>query len=422
MLDRTKAPYKNDLVQPDIIKAQEAFIFENTPVFFVHSDTQEALKIEIITDSGSKFEQKPAAASTALSLLNEGTKSRTGSQISDGFDSRGAFTDFNNTSDRQHMSCYTLERFFPEIIELMSDVWINPSFPEDELERYQTQKAEQIAQQRKKNQYKAAEVFKNSLFGKNHPYGRTVGPEEIKSINREDLIDFHPTMYRNPAIFLSGKVSDNVLTTLQDHLQKIPVSKANNSKIKKPEQITDLIVINRPDSLQSTIRMGLPIIDRGHEDYYKLVVTNELFGGYFGSRLMKNLREDKGYTYGVHSRLMHLEDEGYMIVGTDVIREKTEDSLKEIQSELERLATESVEQFEFDTVINYLKGNFISSINTPYSLVDKFKSLYFYDLDYGFYDNYFENLDRITPADIKNTVEKYLLNNDWTKVVVGDLK
>ncbi|NMM48676.1 M16 family metallopeptidase [Marinigracilibium pacificum] len=422
MLDRTKAPYINDLVQQDIIRAQEAFIFEKTPVFFVHSDNQEALKIEIITDSGSKSESVPAAASTTLSLLNEGTTSRSGSEISEGFDKLGAFTDFNNTSDRQHISCYTLERFFPECIEMLSDVWLNPAFPEHEIERYQSQKAEQIAQQRKKNQYKAAEIFKNSLFGLDHPYGRTVGPEELKAVTRQDLIDFHPTMYRNPIILLSGKITDRVLSSLQDHLKKIPVQKHTNTPLPKGNQTTGQIVIDRPESLQSSIRMGLPVIDRGHEDYYKLVVTNEIFGGYFGSRLMKNIREDKGYTYGIHSRLMHLEEAGYLIIGTDVVKDKTSDTLIEIKKELEILSTENVPDSEFRTVINYLKGNFISSVNTPYALTDKFKSIYFFGLDYSFYDEYFTNLDKITPEDIKSTVNKYLLNDQWTEVIVGGLK
>jgi predicted Zn-dependent peptidase len=171
--------------------------------------------------------------------------------------------------------------------------------------------------------------------------------------------------------------------------------------------------------LQASIRIGKPIIGKNHPDYIACMVVNELLGGYFGSRLMQNIREDKGYTYGIHSSIVTLKNDAYFVIGTDVKREYVEATVQEIYHETQRLIDEPVAELELNTVRNYIKGSFLSSITTPFSIAEKVKNVRFYDLDYSFYHNFFDSLDGLDAEDILKAAQKYFSPEDMTEVIVG---
>lgn len=248
----------------------------------------------------------------------------------------------------------------------------------------------------------------------------------IENVQQTDLLAFFQTkILASPFdIILVGQISDPDIRLVNEVFGGPKLT-----NLAKPAEPLALIrpdtqkthILTKEESLQSSIRMGQATFTKEHPDYFKWMITNEIFGGYFGSRLMKNIREDKGYTYGIYSNLMMFQHAGYWGVSTDVKQEYTQQTLEEIYKEAQRLREEPVEKKELETVRNYMLGSFVGSINTPFDLADIFKSIYFSGLDYAFYDRYVQTIKNIDPDEIRQTARQYLHPEDMHLVVVGGL-
>jgi predicted Zn-dependent peptidase len=165
--------------------------------------------------------------------------------------------------------------------------------------------------------------------------------------------------------------------------------------------------------------MGRKLFTRSHPDYFKMMVLNEILGGYFGSRLMRNIREEKGLTYGISSNLFTLQKEGYLLIGTDVKREFTSLTIEEVYKEMNILRTEPVGEEELETVKNYMAGSFAGSLSTPFALADHFKAIYFDGLTYDFYEHYIENILNTSAQQLQDLANQYLTDNSMLVVIAG---
>jgi predicted Zn-dependent peptidase len=277
-----------------------------------------------------------------------------------------------------------------------------------------------------KTSYLASSKFKEVIFGSTHPYGRSLAEESLSQIKREDLLEFYQTCFtsNNCDIILSGNGSEDFFKIINESFGQSDWG--NKSKPKDGTHLTpgDTIKtteIKKEGSVQSSIRMGRKLFTIKHPDYFKTHFLIEIFGGYFGSRLMKNIREEKGYTYGISSSLVCMQNEGYLVIGTDVKKEFTKDTVSEIYKEIDILKSEPVSHEELENVQNYLLGSFLNSLNTPFSLADKFKTIYFNQLNYDFYNTYVKSIKEISPADLMATANTYLKSEDMKEVIAGEL-
>jgi zinc protease len=242
-------------------------------------------------------------------------------------------------------------------------------------------------------------------------------------IHRQDLLEYFKSAYKpeNCTIFAAGKFDDDAFKQLNLNFggswgESTP-SKLNVFNFKLNDR--KHIFIDRPDAVQSAIRMGRLAINRSHPDFPGFQVLNTLLGGYFGSRLMANIREDKGYTYGIGSAVVSLRDAGYFFIATEVGAEVCNDAINEITLEIELLKNQLVETQELDLVRNYMLGAMLGSLENAFSHADKFKNLYFSKLDYGYYDRYINIVKTITPDEIIALANNYLKLEHFTSVVVG---
>ena len=192
-----------------------------------------------------------------------------------------------------------------------------------------------------------------------------------------------------------------------------------DSEGRKPTKSLEDITIVKKDAVQSSIRMGGPTIPMGHPDYQKLLVANEIIGGYFGSRLMKNIREKKGYTYGIYSYMGRMRFGSYFAIASDVKKEFRRDAIQEIIHELNTIIENSVSDKELDTVRNYMLGEFISGINTPFALMSKFKTLLLNKIGGDYYSQLYDTINGIGPRDVQEMASKYFQPDSMVKVVVG---
>jgi len=266
-------------------------------------------------------------------------------------------------------------------------------------------------------------LFRERLFGPDHPYGRDLRAEDIELISSEDLKQYYARYIQSRPfdIVLAGQVSEREIQLLNRYLGQHPVTVTENHASNGytfPANLNPAL-IDKPDSVQSTIRMGRMLFPRNHPDYTRVLVLNEVLGGYFGSRLMKNIREDKGFTYGISSNLVTYQREGYWIIGTDVKKEATSQTIEETLKEINRLKTELVEEAELETVKNYMAGSFAGSLNTAFDIADRFKILYFEGLATDFYDNYIERIQAVSAKELLELANKYLDTHLLQEVVVG---
>ena len=267
--------------------------------------------------------------------------------------------------------------------------------------------------------------FSQLLYGEKHPYGLTVVDNDFDRINISEIKHFFSQYYtsNNCTIIASGNLPDSITETLNSFFGKKKWGQTNDIILPKSHSIETTKqqkhFIYKEDAIQSAIRVGRVLFNKTHPDYFKFQVLNAILGGYFGSRLMANIREDKGFTYGIGSGVVNLVNTGSFYISTEVGNNVTNQTLKEIYKEIKILREKLVSVDELETVRNYILGQFLRSVDGPFALADKFKAIWEYNLDYSYFDLYFNAIKTVTPNDIIDLANKYLQEKDLLECVVG---
>ncbi|MBC7391420.1 MAG: insulinase family protein [Opitutaceae bacterium] len=426
MLDRSIGPEIFSF-SPFKLKKAETHILENgSPIHFIVSGTQPILRLEFIFPAGTWFEPSNGLSYLASKMILEGTQNRSAKDIANHIALFGAFIETQQGYENLNITLYVLEKHLDEILPLIDEIFTKSIYIETELANLKTLTSQSLKVSKEKNQFLASVNFRKVLFGENHPYGRQYWEKDIESVDRNQLIEFANSFinWNKCEFFVSGQFSiSNVSSSINKFIEG-STSRFTETKFPKIDFVssdTNLFLVERPTSLQSCIKYGCLTINRNNPDYIGLLILNEILGGFFGSRLMKNIREDKGYTYGIHSNVQTLMKSSYFVISTEVKKENTKDTLTEIEKEIETLKTNLISDQELKTVTSYMFGRFMNSINSPFALMDKFKTIYYSGLGYDYYDSFNYKLMNITPSDIKVLANKYFDHNNFSKVVIGAL-
>lgn len=421
MLDRTKAP---EFKVPDkfTLPQGEAKSLKNSiPIFIVSTGSQPAIRVEFIFRAGVWYEPVKGVSFFTSKMLTGGTTKYNANQIEEKLAGFGAFLDINPGSDHVNLTLYCLQKHLNEILPLIKEVITDPVFPEEEFENQRNILIQQIKVNKEKTGYLASTGFKENLFGKDHPYGRSLSEDDAKKVQVDDLKQYYETAFSsfNCEIFISGNPGDYYNIFNSHFGQEAWGRKHGLQKNPSVQFSPGEKEIVKKGSLQTSIRFGFPLFTISHPDYFAVSVVNELLGGYFGSRLMKNIREDKGYTYGIHSSVVSMLQEGYWFTGTDVKKENANDTISEIYKEIEKVKTTLVSEEELSTVKNILRGAFLNSINTPFAIADKLKTVHYHNLNHEFYNRYFDFIEQVSPEQVKETSEKYFNNSNYLIILAG---
>lgn len=419
--DRTKAPDFKHFQEFDIKEAHTLTLNNSLVLHCINAGDQPVARLELIFDAGVWHEKQAGQAYFTGQMLKEGTTGKDSQAISLFFDQYGAFLEITPGVDQLTITVYALTKHFPVLIPFLREMVFDSVFPEKELDTLKNIKIQNIKVRNEKNNVLASKIFRAALFGENHPYGTYLTEELIHAAGREDLLTFHKThVLKGFQIILSGQVQDKEVRLIEENFGDISMVDATKNDIQHPvSSEVKQKTVKKKDSLQSSIRLGKTLFSKNHPDYARFSVVLEILGGYFGSRLMKNIREEKGYTYGIHAAMANFIHAGYMIIGTDVKKSFTQATIEEIHKEINILQNVAVPNEELETVKNYMLGSFQASITTPFSLADKFKAIHFYGLDYQFYQNYLTSVKNIGQEDILTLAQKYLQVDSFTQVVVG---
>jgi len=423
-LNRKLAPDFKTIDKIDIQHAQLSTLDNGIKVYTIDSGSQELTKIEFLFKAGMYYQKQPLLASATNNLLETGTKNYTANQLSDEIDFFGSFFECSVEQDFASLALFSLNKYLDKSLHYVEDIIKNPTFPKDEFDIYLSNKKQKHLVNSQKVNVLARRRFTELVFGEQHPYGRDVKTEDFDKLTIEGVKEFYESHYHssNCTIVASGKLPSNLIEILNNFFGKeiwgkIQPVESPATKIETNTQQKHFI--ERPDAIQSAVRVGRLLFNKTHPDYFKFQVLNTILGGYFGSRLMANIREDKGYTYGIGSGLASLVHAGYFFISTEVGADVTTNTLTEIYKEIKLIREELVDKEELETVRNYVLGQFLRSVDGPYALADKFKAIWEFGLDYDYFEKYFEAVKTITPEEIKTLANTYLQEKDLIELVVG---
>ena len=423
-MDRTIQPEIQALKNFHILSPVRTTLPNGVPLTVVNAGEQEVVRMDILFAGGRWQQSQKLQALFTNRMLREGTQKYTAATIAEKLDYYGSWLELSSSSEYAYITVYSLNKYLAKTLEVVESMIKEPLFPQKELQTILDTNIQQYLVNTSKVDFLAHRSLLKSLYGEQHPCGKIVMEEDYHTITPEVLREFYERYYHsgNCSIFLSGKVTDDIISRVTDIFgipfgqYQLQMPKLSFPFAAIPEK---RIFTEREDAMQSAVKMGCTTITREHPDYPKLRVLMTLFGGYFGSRLMSNIREDKGYTYGISAGVVFYPDSGLLIVSTETDNEYVEPLIQEVYHEIDRLHQEPVSAEELRMVRNYMLGEMCRSYESPFSLSDA----WIFIATSGLKDDYFarslQAVNEITPAEIQDLAQRYLCKETLKEVIAG---
>jgi len=424
-LKRDIMPPISDIENINIQYPENLQLDNGIPVYIIKSSAIKSVRLDVLFSAGQWFQAEPFVSTYTNLILREGSKSYSGKEIADKLDYFGVFSENIVQRNKAGMGFFILNKYFDKVLPLIADILQNPSFPLSEFELQKKNTHQKLLVGEEKVAFLAAKKYRSAIYGNTHPLGFEVKPEDALKTEIESLQKFAAEHYtqNNCSIILSGNVNSEVISSINKYFGKTCWSKSHKEasiNTKFTPSAEKVHIIEKKDAVQSAIKIGMLVKPESLEDINGLKVLNTLFGGFFGSRLMMNLREDKGYTYGIGSRLSMInQNYAEFTISTETGTDVCKGALHEIYSELEKLIEKSPTEEELDLVKKYMMGNMLSMFDGPFMSANVIRAL----LESGFDYSYLESkIEYIKSTDINKLYEiatKFFNPNSLFQVVAG---
>jgi len=420
MLDRTVAPLFSTSRSIELPIVKELTVSENFKTFYFDKVKQALTKIDIIYKAGKWQEPIPGIAHFTAQLIEKGTANKNSNEIAEIFDQYGAHIEIAPGFDYTTVSLYCLSNKIKDVLPLFLEILLTPSFPKEELDLSKSIFAQNLKINNEKNSYVASKLIRKNIFGERHPYGSSIEENALVKINQDTLKNFFIERFNPFEIYITGRTENDELNFIVDQLKKLSPIKT----IAKPLQHSISVgekeeYLQKDGSVQTSLRLGKRLINRNHKDYFDLLFLNHILGGYFGSRLMKNIREEKGLTYGINSSLNTLLNDSFFVIGADVNKENQEITIQEIRNELQNLREVKINDQELEIAKSHFLGSIQIDMANPFSVMDKIKNVNLNGLKPTYYNDLFSQVSNLTSDHLMNTAQTYLSDNDLFIVKVG---
>jgi len=356
-------------------------------------------------------------------LMKEGTTTRTAEAMAEEAARMGGRLGIGVGPDQTTISADVLSEYGPQLVSLMADVMRRPALPAAQLERLKTDRIRNLSISRSQPGTLAQERFRKLLY-QDHPYGRLYPTEEmIKTFTIADVRKFYQDNFgaARTRIYVAGRFDSSAMRrSITQAFGTWERGAAPVENIPKPVSVRKINLIDRPGAPQSTLYLGLPVVDPSHRDYMALVVTNSLLGGSFASRITSNIREQKGYTYSPTSQLTTHYRDAFWVEIADVTTAVTGPSLKEIFKEIELLQKEPPPEAELQGIKNYLAGIFTIQNSSRGGIINQLAFLDLHRLPVTYLTSYVQNVLAVTPEEVQRIAREHLRSERMAIVVVGD--
>ena len=422
-IDRSIAPKIVDAVDFNLhLKPYQKYILKNgVEVYAIDAGAEEVMMIEWVYFAGDWYEEKNLVAAATNFMLKNGTSQKSAFQVNEHFEYYGAYLNRAAYNETSTISLHTLTKHLNELLPVVREMITDSIFPEEELIIYKKIMQQRLSVNLMKCDFVGHRLIDAYLYGEQHPYGKFSRFEDYEALTREQLVEFYKKYYLQGKliIFTAGKLPANMEELLNKNFGDLS---NNGAEVKnysaKPAEEKKQRIINDPNGVQGAIRIARPFPNRHHPDFLKVQVLNSLLGGFFGSRLMSNIREDKGYTYGIHSFIQnHIQQTAWMI-STEAGRDVCEATIKEVYFEMKKLRDELVDEEELLLVRNYMMGGILGDLDGPFQIIARWKNIILNNLDEKYFYDSINTIKKVTAEELKQLAEKYLQAEDFYELVV----
>jgi len=419
MIQREQAPPIFPLEKISFIEPHIFDITQSVKLYWMEAVKDETTRVELHFDAGTIRGDKKLA-SFVNSLLLSGTAEKTSTQIHEDLDGLGAFIDHEIAQEIAIVSLYCLRENVEAAMAILLNAIENVAFHPNEVSDLLRERKQHFLVSSEKVNILVRRAFQKQLFSNLPNYSRQLQLEDLEEVSIPDLKRFHNEFY------LQGLTKVVVVGNLESaYIDRLIDAVGSWSKLAKPEFESEIVHIpgrlhvEKSDAVQTAIRMGIPLFNKKHTDFLDFQILQTILGDYFGSRLMSNIREDKGYTYGIGSGLAEANHMGYFIIATEVGKDVAEATLTEIRNEIEKLKTEPVPAEELGLVKNYILGQLLKSADGPNAMMDLFMAVQLHGKDFDFYNDAIRHVQQITPERLQQLANQYFDWDNFTIVTAG---
>ena len=425
MIDRTSAPLIKDAIEFDLkLKPYQKMVLNNgVEVYAINAGEQELLQLEIVFYAGNSYEANKGVALATNFMLKNGTSTKTAFQINEHFEYYGAYCNRSCYNETAVLSLHTLNKHLNVLLPVMREMITDANFPESELDIFKQNSQQKLQVNLKKCDFVANRLIDAYLFGEDHPYGKYLSAENYQALSTDQLKAHFQQYYVNgrAVIFVAGKLPADLFEQLNQQFGDLAITK--NGQSLPAQQLIPAVqkkqhISNDPNGVQAAIRIARPFPNRHHPDFMNVMVLNTLFGGFFGSRLMSNIREDKGYTYGIHSYVQnHIQESAWMI-STEAGKDVSEATVTEVYKEMDLLRNTLIDEEELLLVRNYMIGSILGDLDGPFQIIGRWKNIILNNLDEHYFYDSIKVIKSISAEELKALAEKYLKPADFYELVV----
>lgn len=417
MIERKIAPEIKQIEKINFISPDKFLLSENASFFWMKEVPNDTARLDFTFDAGT-IRDSNLISSLVAGLLFSGTAKKSSTEIHNELDYLGAFFDVGLSHESVMVSFYALNKNMLAVYKIFEDAIENVIFPQNEIDELIRERKQKLQVNLEKVGFLAQREFQKNLF-EGTDYARQIQLQDYDAAKRTEILEFHNKNYKKGLrkVVLVGNLDKSDVNLIIENSKKW--AQTNNQVFESNfKNKIGVSTIEKKDAVQSAIRIGKTLFNKNHQDFIGISILNTILGDYFGSRLMKNIREDKGYTYGISSMEVELARSGYFLIGTEVGANQKDLAIAEIKYEIERLQNELIPNVELDLVRNYLLGQLLKGADGPYAMSDLFLSVDAYNLDFTFYDEYIDKIQNIEPKELQELAIKYL-NWDTMSVVTA---
>lgn len=423
MPDRKHAPEIVDAVNFKLqLKQAEKFVLKNgVEVYAVDAGAEEVLAVEWVFSAGNWFEEQNLVAATTNFLLRNGTSQKTAFQINEYFEYYGSYLNRACYNETATITLHCLSKHIKELLPSVRELIVDSVMPQEELDIYKQNMKQRLKVNLKKSDFVATRLIDVYLYGENHPYGKYSKLEDFDTLNREQLLDFYKKYYQQGklVLFVAGKLPADIASLLDQYFGDLPNQPVALQEIMaQPAADRKYRITNDEAGVQGSVRMARSFPNRHHPDFMKVMVLNTLLGGFFGSRLMSNIREEKGYTYGIHSFIQnHIHDTAWMI-STEAGKDVCEATIEEVYKEMKLLREQVVDEEELLLVRNYMMGGILGDLDGPFQIMGRWKNIVLNNLTEQYFYDSIHTIKTISAEELQFLAQKYLQPEAFYELVV----
>lgn len=410
--------YNISLKKPDLLTLDNGI-----SVYNINAGTESVVQIEWVFRAGNWYEEKNNVAAAANFLLKNGTSKHTAYEINEYVDFYGAYLNRSCYNETASITLHCLTSHLENLLPMVREILTEATLPDQELLIYKQNMKQKLAVNLRKCDFVAGRKIDALLFGEKHPYGIYSELSDYDALERVELTDHYNSYYRNGycTVFSAGILPDNYAEMMNRYFGDLPLNarpleEVQHAIVEDPQKKWN--IINDPDGVQAAIRIAHPFPTRQHPDFPKVQVLNAIFGGFFGSRLMNNIREDKGYTYGIYSFLVNHIHAGAWMISTEAGRHVAEATVNEVYHEMQQLREKPVGEDELLLVKNYLIGTLLGDLDGPFQIIGRWKNLILNGLDDQFFYHSVDTIKNINADELQEMANVYLKPEDFYELVV----